>query len=239
MAKKINDFQFKQFKIKQQRSPMKVGTDGVLLGAWASVNSSGKILDIGTGTGLITLMVAQRNNYCLVDTVEIDRESYEEAVENIENSPWAKTIKAHHTSLQQYCLDTDQKYSCIITNPPYFTSGNSSPERSRGQARHNHTLNFHDLINCSLQLLADDGIFSLILPTEEGREFIHRAIEKGLFLSRQLIFSPKADKKPERLLLEFSLKKTLFTSEELIHYDEDGEWTKDYINLTKHFYLKL
>jgi len=239
MAKKINDFQFKQFRIKQQISSMKVGTDGVLLGAWANINTSEKVLDIGAGTGLIALMLAQRTDSCIIDAVEIDQGSYEEAMENIENSPWSKKICLYHSSLQQYCQDANEKYSSILTNPPFFTSGSTSPETVRSQARHNFSLTFEDLLLCSKQLLSEDGTLSLILPAIEGEEFIQQAFKKGLHLSRKTIFYAKAGKKPERLLLEFSFNKDSIILEELVHYNDDGTWTDEYISLTKDFYLKI
>lgn len=239
MAKKINDFRFKQFEIRQQHSAMKVGTDGVLLGAWADIRSSKQILDIGTGTGLIALMAAQRTQSSKIDAIEIDGASYHEALTNVENSPWKKRITLFHDSLQEYSQRVDRKYSNILSNPPFFNSGSISPEKSRSVARHDFNLTNDDLLKCCQKLLTEDGIVSLILPTKEGEEFIQRATGYKFFLKRKTLFQAKVDKKPERLLLEFSFKKEEIIYDHLIHYTYEGRWSKDYIQLTKDFYLNV
>lgn len=239
MTRRINDFKFKQFEIRQQKSAMKVGTDGVLLGAWVNIDISTKILDIGTGTGLIALMVSQRFPKAQIDAIEIDEPSYQEASENIDNSPWSNNIDIHRISLQEFALNNANRYSTIISNPPFFSAGTQASAIARNKARHIDSLPHDDLLTCARQLITDDGIFSLILPVEEGDAFILKAMTQEFYLKRKNTFFSKAGKKAERLLLEFSLKKNTVTHEKLTHYDQEGNWTEDYKLLTKDFYLRL
>ena len=238
MAKRINDFRFKQFEIRQQQSAMKVGTDGVLLGAWAEVASSQSVLDIGTGTGLIALMIAQRNKFSKIDAIEIDGGSYHEATYNVNNSAWKNRIDLHHISLQDYS-STIKKYDLIVSNPPFFSSGTKAPLKNRSQARHIDSLTFDDLLGSCNSLLSEHGIISLILPVKEGEKFIQKANDHKFYLKRQTTFYAKAEKKPERLLLEFAFKENQVIYDKLIHYNTDGKWSTDYIALTRDFYLNL
>lgn len=239
MTKKINDFRFKQFAIRQQKSAMKVGTDGVLLGAWATINDSLRILDIGTGTGLIALMVAQRTRDTQIDALEIDEPSYNEAKQNIENSPWREQVKVYHSSLQSYSEHSITKYSTIISNPPFFNAGTHSPTLNRKKARHTTQLPFEDLLSCSKKMLSQDGIMALILPYIEGKSFITLAEKFHLYPQRKTEFLSKEGNTPERLLLELSFQKKGMVEDELIHYDDNGEWTEDYKAVTRGFYLRL
>lgn len=242
MARKSQNgiFQFKQFAIHHSRSAMKVGTDGVLLGAWADVSQATRILDAGTGSGLIAIMLAQRtNDSTYIDAVEVDTAAATEAMENVSRSPWMARISVYHDTFQQYAEKCSTTYDLIVSNPPYFTHGTHSPVKQRHNARHTLTLPYEDIISGAKNLLSPQGRLSLILPAIEGADFITQAREKDLYLIRRTSFRPRHTKPTERLLLEFSKQSLALTSTELVHYNEDGEWTCAYKNLTKPFYLRL
>lgn len=231
-------FQFKQFSIFHDQCAMKVGTDGVLLGAWADVQNDNHILDIGTGSGLIAIMLAQRNSKAMIHGIEIDPKASAQAINNANNAPWNERISIENTALQNY--STDQLFDHIITNPPYFKKGTETPTTERNNARQQLTLSFKDIIAHSISLLNKNGKLSLILPTEESREFISIADEFNLRLSRRLNVRPKKDKKIERVCMEFSLKeKKNVTTELIIQHEERNDWTDEYIQLTGDFYLKM
>jgi tRNA1Val (adenine37-N6)-methyltransferase len=159
-----NYFRFKQFTIIQERSAMKVGTDGVLLGAWTKVPQAGSILDIGTGTGVIALMLAQRSADALVTGIEYEMEAAREATENAENSPWSNRLNMLHISFQDFYKTCPAKFDLIISNPPFFINSRKPKEGKLSAAKHNHLLPLDDLALGIANLLSDDGIFSLILP---------------------------------------------------------------------------
>lgn len=216
---------------------MKVGTDGVLLGAWASTTED-RILDIGTGTGLIAIMLAQRTKTALIEAVEVEEEAYHQAKDNIENCNWSNRIKAHHCSIQNF--DTTSKYNLIISNPPFFVASTKAPNKERNTARHTDNLSFDDLIKTVIQLLKPDGIFSLILPTVEAEKFIQLAVHQKLYLNKKCIVKPNPTKPSKRTLMEFSfLQKETMETELIIETETRHQYTKEYISLTKDFYLNF
>jgi len=216
---------------------MKVGTDGVLLGAW-SATTEGNMLDIGTGTGLIAIMLAQRSKTGSIDAIEVETEAYHQAKENIAACNWKNRISAHHIPIQNY-LPTN-KYNLIISNPPFFLASTKAPNQERNTARHTDTLSFDDLIASVIRLLHSDGIFSLILPINEAELFTDLATIQQLFLNRKCIIKPNPTKPAKRVLMEFSFSKTDILFEELtIETDTRHHYTKEYISLTKEFYLKF
>lgn len=230
-------FNFKQFAIKQEHSLMKVGTDGILLGAWASANEPQTILDIGTGTGLLALMMAQRYPQASVDALEIDEASALEAADNTRNSPFANRVHITHTSFQIFARHTPNRYDLIISNPPFFNAG-----LARNTARHTHTLPHEDLILGVKKLLHEKGQFCLILPKKEGKDFIELAKNYDLYLSEKVSVKPKPSKPVERLLLHFSNVNSHKRIENELIIEKTGEqriYTKDYTNLTKEFYLNM
>ena len=232
-----NYFKFKQFTVFQDRCAMKVGTDGVLLGAWADCENAKTILDIGTGTGLIALMLAQRSP-AHIDAIEIDQSASEQASENVTKSPWESRISVLNISLQQFTEQIDKKYDLIVSNPPFFQNSLYAPDQNRTNARHNASLEYEDILDASLKLLSNNGMLSLILPYLEGTMFIVKAAGKGLYCVRQTNVLPNPGKTPKRLLLEFAKsKKPLVEQEIIIELNKRHEYSDAYKNLTRDFYL--
>lgn len=234
-------FEFKQFKIEQSGSAMKVGTDGVLLGAWTDVSSAKSILDIGTGSGLIAIMLAQRtNSHVNIDAIEIEGLAYQQAVDNFENCKWKSRINAYHTSFQEFVKVKAKKYGAIVSNPPFFVNGLKAKEDSRTKARHADHLPFEELIEGAKKLLNPNGTLSVVLPVEEGEYFLRLARLNGFYLSRKCSVLPNPGKPVKRFLMEFSLQKCETIKTELIV--ENGQrhvYSPGYIELTKEFYMKF
>src|SRR5690606_34026251 len=164
---------------------MKIGTDGVLLGAWVSIkNNPFSILDIGAGTGIIALQLAQRSSAEIVDALEIDENAYEQCVDNFENSPWGDRLFCYHASLKEFVEEIDEKYDLIVSNPPFYSGGYKSSNESRDIARFSDALPFNKLIESVMHLLSDEGIFAVIIPRKEEVNFIRIASEVNLFPNR-------------------------------------------------------
>lgn len=230
-------FQFKHFSIQQDSSAMKVGTDGVLLGAWTKINE-GNILDIGTGTGLIAIMLAQRSKTSIIDAVELETEAYRESKSNIDSCGWSKRIAPHNCSIQNY--QTESKYDLIVSNPPFFIDSTKAPKTDRNSARHTDSLSFDNLIDSVIRLLNPEGIFSLILPIIEAKQFEYLAKQNNLFLNKKCIVKPNPIKAAKRVMMEFSFHANDSINEELIiETDIRHQYTEEYISLTKDFYLKF
>ncbi len=230
-------FRFKQFVIYQDRCAMKVGTDGVLLGAWAGCGNAQSILDIGSGTGLIALMLAQRSS-ALVDAVEIDVEAAIQAEENAQASPYSSRIQLHALSLQEFVKQTEKKYDLIVSNPPYFNNSHKSPKATRTQARHTDTLSFVELLESVKQMLAENGRFEVVLPIDEGEMFISKALELGLFCVKRTNVIPKPNAQVKRLLLSFALSESDCVVEELqIEGEQRHQYSDEFKAMTKDFYL--
>ncbi|PKQ61401.1 hypothetical protein BZG02_15715 [Labilibaculum filiforme] len=236
-----NYFEFKQFRVDQDGSAMKVGTDGVLLGAWANVSNTNRILDIGTGTGLIAMMLAQRTNSdTQIDAVEIESGAYQQAVNNFANCPWTSKLTAFHLSFQDFCQASTIQYDLIVSNPPYFLNGLKAKKESRTQARHADHLPFEDLLKGVMNLLNEGGVFAVVLPVAEGEYFQRLARLTGFYLKRRISVLPNPGKPAKRYLLEFVLQKCEVQLGELIV--ENGErhvYSPEYIDLTKDFYFKF
>ena len=216
---------------------MKVGTDGVLLGAWVDSENVKSILDIGTGTGLIALMLAQRSN-AIIEAIEIDESASIQAKENIAKSDWKESIQVLNIPFQKFYKSTNKTYDVIVSNPPYFQNSLFAPDKKRTDARHNSNLELEELLDGSIKLLNEEGKFSLILPYIEGTMFILKASEKGLFCTRQTKVLPRPGREPKRLLLEFmKTKKPLIEQEIIIELNKRHEYSDAYKNLTKDFYL--
>jgi tRNA1Val (adenine37-N6)-methyltransferase len=234
-----NYFQFKQFKIIQEKSAMKVGTDGVLLGAWANVENAKNILDIGTGTGLIAIMLAQRCK-AQITAVEIEKDAAREAIQNIANSSWKKLIEVENISFQEFVQNTSRKYDLIVSNPPFFVNSWKKKTVAATIARHTDTLSFAELIDGVVKLLKSEGRFSVVLPLDASDEFIRKANSRGLHLNIQTLVKPKSNKAANRCLLTFSNIEHPLTKDELIiHNNEETDYSSAYKSLTKDFYLKF
>ncbi len=224
--------------MRHDRSGMKVGTDGVLLGAWVDVRHATHILDIGTGTGVIALMLAQRAaDSVTIDAVEIDADAFADAHENIAASPWHDRIHAHHTSIQAF--NTTVQFDLIVSNPPYFQKSYKPPTAQRETARHTEQLTFDEILATAEKLLHPHGKLNVILPYTEGLQFIALAEHKGLHCTRKWVFRTRENKPVERLLLEFSWIKNPLKEGEILLYRSGEEWSDGYRKLTRDFYLKL
>jgi|WetSurMetagenome_2_1015567.scaffolds.fasta_scaffold01727_9 tRNA1Val (adenine37-N6)-methyltransferase len=233
-----NYFNFKQFRISQQASAFKVGTDGVLLGAYAGIDGAETILDIGSGTGLISLMIAQRSN-ANITALEPDYDSYLQTCENVSLSPWSDRISVRNSSLQDFDND-GHKFDLIVTNPPYFQNSLKNPDSRKSSARHNDTLTTGALLTGVMKLMKDDGHLQMILPYVEGNIFIAEAAGAGLYCNSILKIKPLPSAEVRRLIMRFS-KIHMKPAENFltIGHGKRHEFTQDYINLTKDFYLKF
>lgn len=231
-------FHFKKFSVRHDRSGMKVGTDGALLGAWADVSRATQILDIGTGTGVIALMLAQRAPESVtIDAVEIDDQAVADAQENIAASPWHDRVHLHHKAVQDFHPNT--KFDLIVTNPPYFQKSYKPPTAQRETARHTEQLTFDEILSIAEKLLAPPGKLNLILPYTEGLQFINLAQHKGLYCTRKWVFRTRANKPVERFLLEFAWEKNEMDEGEILLYSAGDEWSAGYQELMREFYLKI
>ena len=231
-------FRFKQFTVCDERSAMKIGTDGVLLGTWADIEGDSRILDVGTGTGLIALMLAQRNASAEIVGVDISHEAIEEARDNFLNSPWAKRLSVTQGDVCSF--ESNEKFDHIVSNPPYFVDSLHSPDLLRTMARHTSSLKFEDLVTSAVRLLRPGGRLSVILPTECAMHFRFAAFGR-LWLCRQLNVVTKAGDSPRRTLMEFCLSdKPLMPSvATLTMRHRDSSYTEEYRQLTEDFYISL
>ncbi|MGB5359203.1 MAG: methyltransferase [Eudoraea sp.] len=233
-------FKFKQFTIYQDRCAMKIGTDGVLLGAWTNIsNSPESVLDIGTGTGIIGLMLAQRCYANTIDAIEIDEDAFEQCVENFEASPWSDRLFCYHASLDEFLDEIDDKYDLIISNPPFYSEQVTSGNIARDQARQNSSLPFNLLLKGVSELLSKNGSFAIVVPFKEEKSILQQARKFELYPVRLLRVKGHPDSEVKRSLIEFHFKKTEVLTNELIIEKSRHEFTEDYINLTKDFYLKM
>lgn len=231
-----DSFNFKLFKISHDRTAMRVGTDGVLLGAWCDLNGAKRILDIGTGSGLIAIMLAQRSTADITG-LEIDVSAVKQAEENAGKSPWGDRIKIIKCDVRKFF--TNEKFELIVSNPPFFETNNNSEINSRIIARQTITLSHTELLKAASTLLADKGSFAVILPSTIKENFIFNAWENGFWLTRCTDVKTSADKPPKRALLQFTNNKTKnIVCNTIVLNDYQGKRTPEYIELTKDFYLK-
>jgi tRNA1Val (adenine37-N6)-methyltransferase len=230
-------FRFKQFVVEDDQSSMRIGTDAVLLGSWQNPENASALLEIGTGCGVIALMMAQKCN-AVITAIDIDERSVSQAEINFLNCPWIKRIRALHCSFQEFAGQHPDKFDLIITNPPYFTNSLSSPDKSRNIARHDDRLNALDLLKGVARILGSKGKFCLILPAEYAIRFQGYAKEHHLFLKRQLMVKPKPGVKPNRIAMEFSFTPAeSVCTEEIIIRREDNSFTEAYREMTGDYYL--
>jgi len=232
-------FSFKHFTVYHDKCAMKVGTDGVLLGAWADVRNAANILDIGTGSGLIALMLAQRSK-AIITAIDIDENAVIQAKINVENSKWNDRIQLIEADLNTFCNTTKQQFDLIVSNPPYFKNSLETPDLSRTMARHASANFHHEIIFSAKKLLTDNGRLCLILPVNEGNDCIIFAQNNGLFCSKKVLVFPKPNSLAKRLLIEFSKQETTcYESEITIESEARHYYSDEFCALVKDFYLKL
>lgn len=234
-------FTFKQFSIQQDRCAMKIGTDAVLLGAWCPIdNSPFSVLDIGAGTGILSLMLAQRSNAEQIDAIEIDEEAYEQCVENFEASPWSDRLFCFHAGLDEFIDEPEDEYDIIISNPPFYSENYKTDNDSRDLARFQDALPFKELVDAAQLLLSENGIFAVIIPFKEEERFIDLCAEVELFPVKVTRVKGSHTTPIVRSLLAFKrYELPILEADELVIEINRHEYTDDYVNLTKAFYLKM
>lgn len=216
---------------------MKVGTDGTLLGAWVDISGAQKILDIGTGTGLIALMLAQRS-LAQIDAVEIDTDSSIQARENVERSLWSDRIKVENYSIQKYAEICQKRYDLIVSNPPFFENASKAANQARTIARHTDFLSQTDLLEAAVKLLSETGRLAIIYPVEQADNFQSKAEYLGLFCQRKLYIKPMPEIPIKRILMELSQNQLPYREDTLIIADKQYVYTPEFIAIIKDFYLK-
>ncbi len=233
-------FTFKQFSVNQDSCAMKIGTDGVLLGAWTPlINNPYNVLDIGAGTGILSLMLAQRSNAEQIDAIEIDEDAYEQCVENFEASPWSDKLFCFHAGLDEFVDEPEDEYDLIISNPPFYTDDYKSDNTSRDLARFEDALPFEELIEAAALLLSDNGIFSVIIPYKEEERFVALCKELVLFPLKITRVKGTPTSEIKRSLLAFCRIEQTPLIDELVIEISRHNYTREYIELTKNFYLKM
>ncbi|AOW08441.1 tRNA1(Val) (adenine(37)-N6)-methyltransferase [Flavobacterium gilvum] len=234
-------FSFKKFVVEQDRCAMKIGTDGVLLGAWTPIeNNPFSILDIGTGTGIIALMLAQRSHAEQIDALEIDDEAYEQATDNFENSPWSDRLFCFHAGLDEFVEEPEDEYDLIVSNPPFYSEDYKTENEQRDLARFQDAMPFEDLIEAAALLLSENGIFSVIIPFKEEEIFLALAAAYELHPIKITRVKGTPTSEIKRSLLAFCRNENdTVLEEELTIETARHIYTPEYIELTKDFYLKM
>lgn len=231
-------FTFKKFEVRDDLSAMKVGTDGVLLGAWASVEGDASILDVGTGSGLIALMVAQRNAKASITAIDIEHLAVDQARANVSCSPWSGRIAVECADVRSYA--PNMKFDHIVSNPPYFSDSLPSPNEQRARARHTTTLDFSALVDAAVRLLNDGGRLSVILPSDAAAQMRREAFGQ-LWLAHETDVVTRIGDAPRRTMMEFvlSVKPVMPRVDCFAMQRSDGSWSDEYRQLTEEFYLKF
>lgn len=233
-----NGFTFKQFFVAHDRCAMKVGTDGILLGAWAPIAQVDAVLDIGSGSGLLALMLAQRTaEQVIIDAVELDEDAAGQAQENCQASPWASRIHIHQADIVEWSQQATQRYSLIVSNPPYFEQGVDCASPQRAQARYTTTLDHQQLLRCAAQLITEEGFLSVVLPAEAGERFIAQAKAMGWHLRFRTDIAETEIRPPHRVLLTLSPAAGELFAERLVIRGSDNRYSDDFSSLTRDFYL--
>ena len=230
-------FAFKEFNIKQDKCLMKISTDSVLIGAWVNFEKAKSILDIGTGTGVIAMMLAQRSP-AKIDAIDICKDACAQARDNFSESKWSKRLKCHHSSLQDF--SSKKKYDVIVSNPPYFLQPPTHKETEGAQAKYTHKLSFSDLAEGVIRLLSSKGKFFVILPIHEGSCFTNEAEKRNLFLTNYVWVKTTTRKRiPKRILMQFEFSRKSFSEDEVLVIQSDNNYTEEYKRLTKDYYLRF
>ncbi|MGB0895495.1 MAG: tRNA1(Val) (adenine(37)-N6)-methyltransferase [Parashewanella sp.] len=231
-------FSFKQFHVDDTNCGMKVSTDAVILGAWARLSNASQILDIGAGSGILSLMAAQRST-ASITAVELDSDACKTAKLNVLASPWSERIEIIQTCIESYADNNDHQFDHIICNPPYFQTGPQSQLQSRANARHNNTLTLETLLHCIQKLLSSNGRATLILPFEIEQNFLPALKLTKLTMSHQLVIFPVREKQARRTIIELSFNTDSVSKSKLCIREPDGNYSKQMVELTKDFYLKM
>ncbi|MBN8565784.1 MAG: methyltransferase [Flavobacteriales bacterium] len=234
-------FKFKMFAIQQDRCAMKVGTDSVLLGAWCPIdNHPFSVLDIGAGTGILSLMIAQRSHAEQIDALEIDEDAHEQCVENFENSPWGDRLFCFHAGLDEFVEEPEDEYDLIISNPPFYSEDYKTENSSRDLARFQDAMPFEELVEAADLLLSENGIFAVIIPYKEEEKFIGLCAEVELFPVKVTRVKGTPNTEIKRSLLAFKrYELPVLEADELVIEINRHDYTDAYIELTKDFYLKM
>ena len=236
-AKATGTFYFKQFKVEDGLSTMKVGTDAVLLGAAVDVADADHILEIGAGCGVISLILAQRSS-ARIEAIDIDERSVMQAAENVKQSPWNDRISVFNQSLQKYADQTNERYDLVVSNPPFFSRSLKSPHEKRNISRHNSSLSFDELLKDSARLMLPDASLWIILPVKESAEFMNEAIRPGFYPHFIMKIFPKTGQRHHRNIIQFKRSPAGIIKEKiLVIRDCNNSYTLDYKALTKEFYL--
>lgn len=230
-------FRFKQFNVVNDKTSMKVGTDGVLLGAWCHVANAQRVLDVGTGCGVIALMIAQRNAAATVHAIDIEAEAVAEAAVNFQNSPWGERLTAELIDFNDYC--PDKKFDLIVSNPPFFSNGVLPPDDGRNRARHTTSLSLENLVAHSKQLLTAGGMLSIIVPADAEQVIRRCAVANNLSLWRLTAVIPIEGTPAKRLLCELANDDVVASIDSLAIHDINHNYTMAYVDLTRDFYLKM
>ena len=235
---KNQSFQFKQFVVNQDRTAMKVCTEACILGSYVGVSGVNKILDIGTGTGLLALMLAQRaSEDTMISAVEIDQEAFEQAQENVQNSLFSSKIQVFHQAIQDFVSNHAEQYDLIISNPPFYQQYLRSPDNKRNQALHAQTLTFDELSDAVIQLLAPTGTFVVLLPVFETQQLTEILSKRNLFPQQQLVIKNQVDGGVFRLITTFGFIEKIIESSELLIKDQTNDYSSDFVALLKDYYL--
>lgn len=237
----MSAFKFKQFSVQQDKSAMKIGTDSVLLGAWCPIdNNPFSVLDIGAGTGILSLMLAQRSNADQIDALEIDEAAYEQCVENFETSTWSDRLFCYHAGLDEFIEEPEDEYDIIISNPPFYSENYKTQSTQRDLARFQDAMPFEELVEAADLLLSENGIFAVIIPYKEEERFIDLCAEFELFPVKITRVKGSFTTPIVRSLLAFKrFELSTLDADEIVVEINRHEYTDDYINLTKDFYLKM
>ncbi|NVK09997.1 MAG: methyltransferase [Tenacibaculum sp.] len=239
----MKPFEFKEFTVHQDKTAMKVGTDAVLLGAWCNLGDfPDAMLDVGSGTGVISLMLAQRSDAMTIDAVEVDGDAYQQTVENFEQSDWGDRLFCYNASFVEFAeemSEEEEEYDIIVSNPPFYTDNYETEDLARNKARFTSSLSFEELLKGVSEILSENGRFSTIIPFKEEVDFIKLAKKHNLYLNRVCRVKGNPMSEIKRSLLELSFTESSIQEEELIIETKRHQYTDAYINLTKDFYLKM
>ncbi len=231
-------FQFKQFRVEQSLAAMKVCTEACVFAALTKVENPGRILDIGSGTGVLSLMLAQKYN-CPIDAVEIEEQAFLQTIFNFEASPWSERLTAYNDSIQKFSQIAQEKYDLIIANPPFFTDHLQANDPNKNLAVHNNSLSHQDLITAMKTLLASSGQMYLLLPPSEATRFDTKAAKEGVFLQKRIIVYNRPGALPFRFLSYYGFQEAEPVAEEFVIRNTDGDYSDEFVAFLKPYYLNL